>query len=214
MAPILQQSEEGRLRILRARERVAQYMDDMTQEPAKRRGGVPESFLPVSFGQSADLPVSSGQSVDASSATFEKCAADASPLSKASSDIADPNSAPGVRFGMTEVDAAPNNAAVRKRAAMQDATVYNNEVEEGDGSNSSSAAPPSVIHPPVPPIAAGLVRERLAEVSTEDLDDAMADVTGLTDIMSMHVGKAYTTNSDGSICEVYSPPRVVPNAEK
>ena len=51
-------------------------------------------------------------------------------------------------------------------------------------------------------------------MSTEDLDDAMADGTGLTDILSMHVGPAYTTNSDGSICEVYSPPRVVPHAEK
>jgi hypothetical protein len=47
MEPILQQSDEGRSRIRRAHERVAQYMDDLAQEPAKRRGGVVESSLPV-----------------------------------------------------------------------------------------------------------------------------------------------------------------------
>ena len=80
--------------------------------------------------------------------------------------------------------------------------MYNDEAEEGAGSSSSSAASPSVIHPPVSPVVGGSDRKRPAEVSTEDLDVGMIDGTGLTDIMSMHVGPAYTTNSDGSICEI------------
>ena len=37
--PVMQQFEAGRLRIRRAHERVAQYMDDLLQAPAERRGG-------------------------------------------------------------------------------------------------------------------------------------------------------------------------------
>ena len=37
--PVMQQFEAGRLRIRRAHERVAQYMDDLVQAPAERRGG-------------------------------------------------------------------------------------------------------------------------------------------------------------------------------
>ncbi len=36
----------------------------------------------------------------------------------------------------------------------------------------------------------------------------------MTDVMALNVGPAYATNSDGSISEVYSPPRVVPYAER
>ena len=128
------------------------------------------------------------------------------------------NSAKSAQEGPVPFMASSNSAAwttaasSRKRAATQNATVYNDEAEEGASSStsSSSTTPPGAQAPPVtPPAATGV--KRTAEVSTEDLDDSMS---GLTDIMSMHVGPAYTTNPDGSVCEVYSPPRVVPHAER
>ena len=36
----------------------------------------------------------------------------------------------------------------------------------------------------------------------------------MTDMMALNVGPAYAANSDRSISEIYSPPRVVPYAER
>ena len=206
MEPVLRQSDAGRLRIRRAHERVAQYMDDLAQQPtglvhddlgqapAKRRGGiVPGSSSPVSFENSA---------ADAT--------APAAPV-RASSNSTNPTLPPDSGSGMTDVDAPPHRAALSdaqvalppaprsgisvdhdatpssgsgiKRTAEQNATRYNDEAEEGAGNSSSSAAPP-----PAPPAAAGPNRKRSAEVSIEDLDDGMTGEAGLIDIMSMHVG--------------------------
>ena len=71
-------------------------------------------------------------------------------------------------------------------------------MEDGPTASSSSTAP-----------APGTGQKRAADVGTE----VLADETE-TDIMMMNVGPAYTTHSDGGICEVYSPPRVVPHAER
>ena len=78
--------------------------------------------------------------------------------------------------------------------AEENSTVHNDLMEEATPGAASSSAPASS-------------RKRSAEVVSEDLE-AMAD------IMSLHVGPAYQMDSQGSICEVYSPPRVVPHAER
>ena len=62
------------------------------------------------------------------------------------------------------------------------------------GNSSSSTAP-----------ATG--RKRAPDVPTEN-------VAGSIDIISLHVGAAYDATAKGSISEIHSPPRIVPQAEK
>ena len=82
----------------------------------------------------------------------------------------------------------------KQREAAESATAYNDEQDaEGAGGSSSSSA-----------AAAPAGTKRPADIVTEDL----------ADIMALHVGSAFLKTAQGSISEIYSPPRVVPHAEK
>ena len=88
------------------------------------------------------------------------------------------------------------------------------------GSSSSTAVLPSSQVPGITSassvdagvfLGTGLKRE--AEVDVRDLADHSCGST-TSDIMSIDVGAAFIAGPDGSISEIYSPPRVVPHANK
>ena len=57
------------------------------------------------------------------------------------------------------------------------------------------------------PAAVAVSRKRAADTAVEDLEHN-------TDILSLNVSSAFTVTAKGSISEIYSPPRIVPHAEK
>ena len=100
---------------------------------------------------------------------------------------------PFINPGPSLVMHAPSpvmHAPSRKRAASEPA-------EDPESGNSSSSTTPA----PAPG------RKRAADIPTEDLADAM-------DILSINVGSAFDVTAQGSISGIYSPPPIVPHAEK
>ena len=100
-----------------------------------------------------------------------------------------------------------------KRSAGESATVLDDmmEAQSTPGAASSSAMPP-----PAPvgiKRAADLTSEALWRQSPAGITRAK-ELDDMPDIMSVHVGPAFALGPQGSIAEIYSPPRIVPHAER
>ena len=102
----------------------------------------------------------------------------------------------------------------RKRTAPEpdDDHLMTPDAATNTSSSSTATADPASSAAAVAAAAEPLGRsgyKRAAETPPEDLADRME-----TEILSLNVGAAFETTAQGSISETYSPPRVVPHAEK
>ena len=153
-----------------------------------------DRYLEDSMGQ-ADKKRRGGDAVatDAAAGAAGPFLSPPTPSAVASSSATPSGTSSSAAVPGTELTASPGTAPERgsKRPAEENATIHNDAMEDDATPSASSST--------------GTGRKRAADVVVEDLADG-------TDVMMLNAGPAYTTNSDGSICEIYSPPRVVPHA--
>ena len=212
------QSEEGRSRLDKALARADRFQTAIVEEERKRpRGG--ETAAAATAGVSSASASSSAPAhtpqhfrIDADDEpSLPAAAAPPQPATQASGmkRQAEDDAAFDDRLGPAETPssssapaAAPPQPAVggTKRQAEDNAAFDDRLGPETPGASSSSAPPPA---------ATGT--KRAPATSTERLDDDAAD--GMSDIMSLHVGPAFALDPQGSVSEIYSPPRIAPRAE-
>ena len=217
MEPLLQQSEAGRSRIDNALERAQRFAAVSIGADRKKLRGGESSSETAAFGSSSSVPFSSD--VAAAPAPRDAPAPMDEILSPSSSAAAAPpmvDTVPARRKRPAEehleapadaylrTDDGPPPAATAAQAAQPTGRKRMAEeplegpadaylrIDEPSTSSSSTA-----VVTPLPPVAPSV----------------LAASSHAADIMSLHVGAAFTLDTRGSISEIYSPPRIAPHAE-
>ena len=209
MEPLLLQSDTGRHRVERPLQTNIDYIVKLSEQQSKklRVGDTSSSTSAAEFSNSAPPgpagPANSGDPSNTSSTSTTSTGGRAPPI--------DDRVFPSL----------PVTTPSRKRATPDPDDDLLMDATAGSSSSSRAQAPPQVTKraadqsvedladmPTNDPTASAATNlKRAADTSVEDLADGM-------DILSLNVGSAFEVTAQGSIAEIYSPPRVVPHAEK
>ena len=191
MEPLLLQSDTGRHRVERALQRNTDYTARLSEQSKKPRGG------------------------DTSSSTGTTDFSNSVPPGPADPSSTSNSTSTGGRAPPIDNRVSPP----RKRATPDPDEDLLMDATAGSSSASRAQAPPLVTKRaadqsvedladmPTDDPTARAATKRAADTSVEDLADGM-------DILSLNVGSAFEVTAQGSIAEIYSPPRIVPHAEK